>query len=445
MIKRHIINELNKWSVKKNRKPLVLRGARQVGKTTIVNEFSKKYKSYIYLNLENREHLKIFENKNSFSEVFEAIFYLSNKEKVEESILIFIDEIQYSPDAIRYLRYFYEEKPEIHVIAVGSLLETLLNRNISFPVGRVEYMALRPCSFMEYLNAIKDTASIELIESLKIPAYAHDKILNHFKRYMLIGGMPEVIANYAENRDLVQLNSIYQTLLTGFNDDVEKYSSNNSMLQYIRHILRTGFAYAGQRIKFENFGGSSYRSREMAEAFRTLEKTMLLELVYPITNTTLPISPNFKKSPKLQWLDLGLVNYAAGVQHEIFNSDEISTIWKGISSEQIIGQEILAYNTNVLYKRNFWTREEKNSVAEIDYIINFNGLIIPIEVKSGDTGRLRSLHLFMDAAPHNVAVRVYSDKFSIDTVKTLGGKEFKLINLPFYLISQLERILQSVF
>ncbi len=443
MFDRLIISSLKTWADSSPCKPLVLRGARQVGKTTLVKEFAKEFSVFIHLNLEKEEQRRIFSSGKNFPELLDAIFYLSGKERNKGKTLIFIDEIQNSPEAIGYLRYFYEEAPELFVIAAGSLLESMLNRNISFPVGRVDYMALRPCSFLEFIGALGEQVSAEMITSGAVPGFAHEKLKSLFHRYALIGGMPEIVAVYAATGDLIRLKKTYQSLLAGFSDDVEKYASNNAMIHYIRHIFKTGFSFAGQRIKFANFGVSDYRSREMGEAFRTLEKTMLLELIYPASSVSIPILSNYRKSPRLQWVDTGLVNYAAGVQHEIFTSPSIMTAWKGIIAEHITGQELLAYDNDVLSKRHFWTREEKNSMAEIDFIFNYNGIIIPVEVKSGDTGRLRSLHLFMDAASHKIAVRICQEKFAVIDLKTIKGKPFRLISIPFYQISQISQILDK--
>ena len=442
IFKRELESALDKWSQSKNRKPLVLRGARQVGKTTLVKSFSKSFDRFIFLNLELIEHRRIFESNYSFNELVDAIFFLTNNIRDKKKTLIFVDEIQNSPNAVASLRYFYEERPELFVIAAGSLLESLIDKTISFPVGRVEFLAVRPCSFMEYLNAIDDKLSVDLLRHEKIPEYAHDKLISHFNRYALIGGMPEIINVYSETNDLVALNKIYTNLLVSYRDDVEKYARNASMTNHIRHVINIGMSYAGQRIKFERFGSSNYRSREMGEAFRTLEKAMLLELTYPTTTAVLPIIPDFKKSPRLSWIDTGLVNFAAGVQKDMFGSKDISNVWRGVIAEHIVGQELLAMESSVLAKNAFWVREAKNSNAEIDFIYQFNNQIVPIEVKSGAGSRLKSLHLFMDTVSHNIAIRIWSSPYSIDLIKSISGKEVKLINIPFYLIHKLPAILQ---
>lgn len=441
MFPREITAKLNEWAARPNRKPLVLRGARQVGKTTLVRTFASNYKDFIHLDLEKQTDRAIFESGKSFSHILDAIFFMKQKTRNESGTLIFIDEIQNSPGAVALLRYFYEEAPEIHVIAAGSLLETLLFRKISFPVGRVEFLALRPCSFTEFLHATGEEISAKALLTWPFPEFAHDHLQYLFNRYTLIGGMPEIVDSYAKNRDLVSLNPIYQSLIVSYLDDVEKYAPRDSSVQYIRHILNVGFKFGAQRIKFERFGESDYRSREIGEAFRLLEKTMLLELVYPTGSYKVPFIPDYKKSPRLHWFDIGLLNYSAGVQTEVFGADELSSAWRGLVAEHIVGQELIANDYNVLTRRTFWLREAKNSNAEVDYLFSYAGLLIPVEVKSEAGTTLKSLHLFMDQAPHNLAVRIWNRPFGVNEITTSGGKKFRLINIPFYLISRLNSIL----
>ncbi len=442
MFIRNIISWLEKWAANPNRKPLVLRGARQVGKTTAVKQFARQYETFLFLNLEKEEHRKLFEPGPSFSDLLMAIYLINGQTRDNSRTLLFIDEVQNSPHAVSMLRYFHEEAPQIHVIAAGSLLESLIDKNISFPVGRVEYMALRPCAFNEFLHAIAEPQLAACIEKGEVAEILHEKMLGLFNKYTLIGGMPEVVANYAARKDLVELRTVYETLLIGYRDDTEKYARNNTQMLVLRHILQTGFVYNCERIKYERFGSSDYRSREMGEAFRTLEKTMLLELVWPITGFTPPMIPDLKKSPRLMWLDSGLVNYAAGVQKEVFGAIDISNIWRGKVAEQIVGQEMIAREKSVITTRNFWVREAKNSNAEVDFVMQHNGIIIPVEVKSGTSSRLRSLQLFMEKSPHDIAIRVWSQPLKIDDLQTDSGKKFRLISIPFYLAGQITKVIE---
>lgn len=443
MIQRKELIELRKWAAETDRKPLVLRGARQVGKTTLVKEFSKEFDTFLYLNLERQREAELFDEDNGTEDLLLKICFLCEKKRGNRTLL-FIDEIQNSPKAVARLRYFYEDMPQLFVIAAGSLLESLIDTHISFPVGRVEYLVLRPCCFTEYLQAIGKDMWVEFIENRQISSSINEAVMNEFRNYTLIGGMPGVVAKFAKNHDIVSLNGTFESLLTGYRDDVEKYGKNDSNKQVVRHILNVGWTHAAERITLGNFGESDYKAREVGEAFRSLEKTMLLELVYPSTGFQVPIMQEKKRAPKLLWMDTGLVNYAAGVQQELIVSNDIQDAWRGKISEQIVGQELLALDDRPSYHRNYWVRNGNGVTSELDFVIQYKNMVIPIEVKSGHNSKLKSLHIFMDGVSHDYAVRVWSQPFSVDTVKTIKGKEFKLINLPFYYIGQIYSILDDL-
>ena len=440
MFQRNALSQLRKWKDKDGRKPLILRGARQVGKTTLINEFGKDFDTYLSINLEDERVVELFNSSKGVDELIVAIYLYCNKPRKGGLTLLFIDEIQNSVKAVSLLRFFYEQHPELHVIAAGSLLESLLDMQISFPVGRVEYMALRPCTFTEFLGAMGETELQTAIGERSIPEAIHSKAMSLFNTYTLIGGMPEAVGHYVKNRDLVEINDVYEALLESYSDDVEKYAQNQNMKHVIRYILKVGWAFAAQSISLGSFAGSSYRSREMGEAFRTLEKAMLLELVYPTVGYTPPVCNELKRTPKLLWLDVGLVNYSAKLQKEVFGSKDILDAWRGHIAEQVVAQELLASDFRVSHKRNFWVREKKGSEAEVDFIVQHENKIIPVEVKSGHNAKLKSLHAFMENTNHDVSIRVWSKPFSVDKVTSLSGKEFNLINLPFYYVGILDKI-----
>jgi len=442
MFQRNAISALHDWKEKINRKPLIIRGARQVGKTTLVNEFAKEFETYLYLNLEKSAAKELFEKNDAIEDVLTAIYLFLNKSKKKGSVLLFIDEIQNSTRAVSLLRYFYEELPQIYVIGAGSLLESLIDRQIHFPVGRVEYLALRPCSFCEFLGALGEHEILKTIETASLPSSIHERVMKLFNEYVLVGGMPEAVAFYAQTKDLVSLNSIYETLLTGYRDDTEKYALNRNSEYVIRHILTYGWQYAGQRIKYEKFANSNYKSREVSEAMHTLEKALLIELSYPTTSSAIPIQPDLKKSPKLLWLDTGLVNYSAGLQKELFGIKDISGTWKGKIAEHVVGQELLSLSTMVSTKRFFWVREAKNSQAEIDFVFQFNGQLIPIEVKSGNCSTLKSLHSYMESSTQDIAIRFWNNPATQDLITLPSGKKYTLYNLPFYYAGQLDAFLK---
>lgn len=444
MFERTIIKELRKWADNPYRKPLILRGARQVGKTTIVGQFSKEFDNYLSLNLEKKDARQLFETMDDVKQLLPLLFLYCGVKQREGRTLLFLDEVQASPQAVALLRYFYEELPQLYVIAAGSLLETMLDRHISLPVGRVEYLALHPCSFIEYLGAIGEDRFIDWISQGKLPEAFHAQMMLHFNVYTLIGGMPEVVAHYAANKDVVALSSVYNQLLNAYKNDVEKYAENNTQSSVIRYILEEGWSFAGQSITLGGFASSAYKARETGEAFRTLEKALLLELVYPTVNAILPATADLKKSPKLIWLDAGLVNYAASIQKEYLLSKDLTDVWRGMAAEQIVAQELKALTNEVGAKRKYWVRAKRGSSAEVDFIYLFDGLVIPIEVKSGHNAHLKSLHQFMNEAPHDIAVRVWSGKYSVDRVRTQEGKDFRLVNLPFYSLSALPGILAGL-
>ncbi len=443
MFNRDILKKLSSWREKSDRKPLILRGARQVGKTTAINLFSEQFEQYLYLNLEIKAERNIFEHDHCIEDLLQAIFFHKNQVRSNGSILIFIDEIQNSPSAVSYLRYFYEEFPDLYVIAVGSLLETLIDAHISFPVGRVEYLVMKPLSFKEFLNALSEKSSLDILNrNIPVPDFAHDKLMKLFNIYAVIGGMPEIVQNYSDRKDIIALNSIFDSLIVSYLDDVEKYARNHTMANVIRHAISNAFYEAGGRIKFQGFGNSNYKSREMGEALRVLEKAMLIYLLYPSSSVAPPLRSNTKKSPRLQVLDTGMLNYFGGFQKDMFGAHDIDSVYQGKIAEHIVGQELLASETSPLFRLQFWNREKKQSNAEVDFLIQYGGLLIPVEVKSATTGRLRSLHQFIDRAPHEYAVRIYSGKLEINQIKTVNGKECLLLNLPFYLAGSIMEYLK---
>ena len=249
--------------------------------------------------------------------------------------------------------------------------------------------------------------------------------------------MPEIVKIFLETGDLVLAGRAFENLIATYLEDVEKYSKNYKQANILRFLITTAFKYAGERIKFEGFGNSNYKSGDIGECFRILEKTFLLSLVYPTTGTSLPIIESLRKSPRLQLLDTGIANKIAEIQTQILENDFIDNIYEGKLAEHIVGQDILSLQNNVLAKTCFWVKEKKQSSAEVDYVLQMKNYLIPLEVKLGKTGRLRSLMEFVDLAPHNYAIRIYSGNLRFEKVKTLKGKDFYLLNLPFYLTGKI--------
>lgn len=443
MFSRRIISKLESWKQSETHKPLILRGARQVGKTTVVNQFGAGFDNYLYVNMEVAENVRLLEMELPLDDLIRMMFARTGKSPKEGSTLIFIDEIQNSAKAIARLRYFYEERPDLHVIAAGSLLENIVDVKVSFPVGRVQYLAMRPCSFCEFIDAIgrKDLALI-LSDKPEYSVAFHNELMHQFNQYAIVGGMPEVVQKYAQTGDVLALDDIYETLVQAYKDDTEKYVNGGKLPDVIRFVLSYGWAFAGETITLGNFANSGYKSREVAEAFRLLEKAMLLELIYPISSTKMPAIPETRRAPKLMWFDTGMVSYQAGIRREIIGSVDMIDTWRGHIAEQIVAQELLTLNDKVSNRRSFWARP--NNGAEVDFVITHNSRIYPVEVKTGSNAHLRSLQVFMDNTDVDIAIRVWSKPLSIDTVSTPTGKSFRIINLPFYLISRITDIIDQI-
>lgn len=444
MLERSALRALRTWARQSHRKPLILRGARQVGKTTLVHQFGKEFDSYIYINLERPNAQKLFHDNPVFEDLVSAIFAKSSTLKESGKTLIFIDEIQNVPEAIQALRYFYEDTPDLYVIATGSLLDSVMGtRHISFPVGRVQFMALRPFTFTEFLMAMGKGMMADALVNMELPHGLNYEMMSLFKKYMIVGGLPEAVASYVANEDVLALNQVFDSLLTTYKEDVDKYTAKPRMQAIIRYILDNGWQEAGHRIHFSKFSNSAYKSVDVSEAFRLIERTFLLELVYPLHSAKLPILPQLGKSPKLLWHDIGIVNYVAGMRDDVLFTGEVDDLWNGTIAEQVVAQELLGSSNQYDVRRYFWVRDARNSQAEVDFVIRYGSKLIPVEVKTGHNSKLRSLHLFMEESPQDVAIRLWNLPPSQDVVQLPSGKHYTLFNLPIYYAGHLDAFLKK--
>lgn len=441
--KRHITRELDYWRASSFRKPLVLRGARQVGKTTLVYQFATKYKHRIFLNLEKEVDRFYFDEYDDVKTIVEMLFIAKNIAfKSLGETLLFIDEIQESPKAIGLLRYFYEELPELHVISAGSLLEFAIKKVKSFPVGRIEFLYLYPLNFAEYLEAIEHEVGAEQLQKIPVNPIAHQTLLELFNSYTISGGMPEAIKVYLQNRSLADLQRIYESIWGTYKNDVEKYTSNDTERKVIKHIINTAPLYVDQRIKFQNFGNSNYKSREVGEAMRNLNDAKIIRLIYPTTDVGVPAKPDLRKSPRLQFLDTGILNYSLGIQGQMLGIEDLSSAFKGAIIPHIITQELISLDTFNDNKPNFWVRDKKQASSELDLVFTYRDKLIPIEIKSGSSGSLKSLHQFIEQTNHPYAVRIYAGKFRIEKNITPKGTPYILMNLPYYLGTKIPEYIQ---
>ena len=434
IFKRRLYQELLQWKQSGYRKPLVIRGARQVGKSTLVRAFSKEYKSFVELNLERADDAKFFE-LGSVKDIINAISLRENKVFNSETLL-FIDEIQEAPNAIKLLRFFYEDFPNLHVICAGSLLEFAMKNLSTFPVGRVQQMVLHPLDFEEFLIAKGNKNIVALFDELPLQDFSHEVILKQFHEYAIIGGMPEVVKIYIQNNSMIGLNQVYDDIWQAYKDDIEKYGKNDSERKILRHIVNTA-PNETDRITMARFGHSNYKSREVGEAFQALQKSRLIQLIYPTISCQPPVQVDYKRKPRLQFLDSGLLNHALGIQFQLVGLNNLSDFYRGRIIQHLVFQQLQAQTISLDDGLHFWVREKTNSNAEVDLIYSCGKYLIPVEVKAGAQGRLRSLHQFVEQANHSFAIRVLSNKISIEKVTTPEGKAFTLLNLPYYLSTRI--------
>ncbi|MFW5726042.1 MAG: DUF4143 domain-containing protein, partial [Bacteroidota bacterium] len=287
----------------------------------------------------------------------------------------------------------------------------------------------------EYLMALNQVPAMEAMNEIPVPDYAHSTLLNLFHEYAMVGGMPEVVARYIEDKNISLVIPIYKALWQAYKDDLEKYARNPTEKNILRHIIESA-PYEADRIKFEGFGQSNYRSREVGEALRALDLANIIRLIYPTTVIKPPVLTDRKKRPRLQFLDAGLLNNALSAQAETMQIDDLSNLHRGKIVQQLVTQQLISIETAARYQPHFWVREEKDSSSEVDLVFQHGKYVIPVEIKSGKQGKLRSLHQFVERSDHPYAVRMHSGQFSVEKVKTPAGTPYLLMNIPYYLATK---------
>jgi hypothetical protein len=435
---RSVLDTLLAWKAAKNRKPLLLRGARQVGKTYIVEELGKTFPSFISLNLEQDVKYQSCFDSLQPVDIIDQIALIKGASITPGETLLFIDEIQAYPKAIEALRYFREQMPMLHVIAAGSLLEFVLNQEaISMPVGRVEYLYMYPCSFDEFLVSISSVKMKERLSTCTIDnplsSGLHQELLELFKVYMAVGGMPEALATYQSTRQLYDVQRVQRSILQTYRDDFGKYASKAN-LQYLQAVFDRAPGMVGAQIRYHKID-PEFRSRELKQAIQLLEHAGVIKRVIATAASGLPlITTANEKKFKLQFLDVGLVQCTSELGQAVLQQD-IHKLNDGGLAEQVVGQSLLAYQDPFLAPSlYFWARDARGSSAEVDYVLNLSGNIVPIEVKPGATGHLKSLHWLMKERDLPLGIKISAAPLS---------HEKKILNIPFYLIGQLARLAQT--
>ena len=444
MFYRQILAELRHWAKSDYRKVLMLRGARQVGKTTAVRMFAQDFDTFIELNLELPADKDVFSSFSTITNLYNAILLHKNVKQHSGKVLLFIDEVQSSSNALKSLRFFHEEMPELYIIAAGSLLEIYLSQQkLEISVGRIEFKWMYPLNFEEFLLASGADALFDLMQKSTLPDYALSSLREYFQQYALVGGMPEAVRIWTKENNIVPVQNCLVNIHYSYQDDIIKYAQTSDQVSVLRHIFDTAYAEVGKQISFEGFGHSSFRSQSIKNAFELLTRSSFYTLLYPYTSSVLPAIPKKTRRPKLLMIDTGILNVQAGISAQYFMKESLNSVYKGQAMENLVGQQLIAIASRTGYQLSFWKREARNSIAEVDFVIIYQGKMYPIEVKAGKTGSMKSLFLFMDESPHDIAVRIHDGHLNWEELESSSGKKFHLLNLPLGLTTQICRYLDA--
>lgn len=434
--------DLIEWLNQEPRMPLLLRGARQVGKTTLINDFAHQYfkDNWIEINFELEPKFKDCFNSLNPTDIITAINFRTQKQITPNKTLLFLDEIQECPQAILALRYFKEKMPQLHVIAAGSLLEFTLNKpDFRMPVGRIQSLYINPLSFLEFLQATEPEDNIHYLRQLDIdstiPAAIHDKLMENIKTYLLLGGMPAIVNSYLTSKDFNRIENLQGSLLNNYRNDFGKYDGkiNLSLLQDVYSKLP---GLVAQHFKYSRLDIDA-RSREIKPVLQALYDAGLAYSVHACHGSGLPLAVGKNERRfKLLFVDVGLMQHSLGVTGDLYRSQDIMLINQGQVVEQFVGQELLAYapryEVRDLY---YWDRDVGTAQAEIDYLYTYKKYIIPIEVKAGKSGRLRSLHIFLKEKNARLGLKISSAPLSIND---------NLLSVPLYLLWKLPDFMQQL-
>lgn len=443
-IHRNIDTELLQWKESELHKPLLIRGARQIGKSSSVRHLGSTFSSFVEVNFDKQPELKaIFAQNLSPKRIVQELSAIFMTNIVPGQTLLFFDEIQECVGAITSLRYFWEEMPELHVIAAGSLLEFTLKDISSFGVGRIRSMYMFPMTFTEFLQASNSfiaNAVAEANESNPLSPTIQNALIDQYKSYILVGGMPEAVSEWIKSGNYLKCRVIHEDIVRTYEIDFAKYGSRfNPTL--LRNTLHSVVRQLGSKFIYSRVG-EGYRTEAVKEALHLLTLACLIVPVYATAANGLPLEAETKQGfVKYLYLDSGLLlamqniqsNNIGEITSEILTATANELTNKGAITEMIAGNELMR-NNGPYYPQQlyYWIKEDRNSNAEVDYVIAKNGKILPIEVKSATKGGMKSLRVFMEAKHLTRAVRISLEPFG--NIKE-GDAEIKII--PLYSIKSL--------
>lgn len=434
-MKRLVIERFVEWKNQPRRKPLIVRGARQVGKTWAIKYFGENYfqgKIHV-VDLEKRpDWHSIFEGNLIPTRIISELEILLNTKIIPGQDLLFFDEVQSCPRALMALRYFYEEMPELHIIAAGSLMEFAM-REISFPVGRVQFLNIYPLSFTEFLMATGKSLAAEIIQSKPgpQPASIHQMMLEELRQYFFIGGMPECVLAYVETGKIREAFDVQSELVNAYRQDFSKYAPYSDK-NCLNAVLSSVAQRVGQQIKYVHLA-EGYTSPTIKKAFELLNLAQVIRKISSTNPSGLLLGASASATKfKALMVDIGIMQHLCGIPANVeYTKTDLLGIHQGALAEQFVGQELIANGQNELY---YWSRAAKSSSAEVDILGVFNNKIYPIEIKSGPSGRLKSLHLFLETYPN------CRSGFVLSTAPYSELPEQKLIFIPIYFAGALNKM-----
>ncbi len=442
-MKRDIDNTFKKWKDEERRYPLLVRGARQVGKSFSVRAFGENYfKNLVEINFEQDPRYRECFNSLDPKKIINSISILSNSEILPGRTLLFLDEIQECPEAIISLRYFYEQLPELHVIGAGSLLEFALSQeDFKMPVGRVQYIYMKPLSFLEFLDAAGEGKTREVIEKLSKnnppSRIIHEHILSLVKTYSLLGGMPAVIYEYINSGNIKRCLDIQTIIIQTYRDDFGKYASKVKY-KYLEKIFYGAPKMVGKKFMYSNID-RDMQSRDLKEALELLEKAGVVIKVRHTSGNGLPLEAEAKENIfKTVFVDIGLMQNICGLNSDIISAsnEDLIKINEGALAEQFVAQELVSYQDFYIKPALFyWVRQARSSSAEVDFLIPCKSKVLAIEVKSGKTGTLRSMHQYLKKADAKAGLKISQLPFS---------RSLPVISLPFYAIKKIPDIVCDI-
>jgi len=460
---RHQLRYLREWLHRPRRKPLVVRGARQVGKSTLVELFceAETGRDLVTVNLERHPHLAQAFATNDPATILNLVGAVSDSPVSERSILFF-DEIQAAPSAFASLRYFFEDMPERPVVAAGSLMEFMLSAHtFSMPVGRIEYLNMGPMTFTEFLMAIGQDRLTKEIEAFELPSgeespgphpLIHQRLLELLRLYHFVGGMPEAVRVYSESTNLRAVSAVHAAIVDTWRDDFPKYAARRDLTRMLR-VFQFAARNPGRKVKYSNVSPDD-QSATIRRDIDLLEMARVIARVTHSQCSGLPLQADVnEKVFKLIFLDVGLMNAVCGLGWQaLAHQTPTQLVNAGPAAEQFVGQHLqhlLAERAN--RELTYWLREGRSNNAEIDYVAEFGGCVVPIEVKAGRAGTLKSLHQFVCEKRVPFAIRFHAEPSALQTVdaevRRRHGTErvrYRLLSLPLYLVERLPRIVDGL-